>query len=248
MTTTTSIRRDAINAYLALATGVSSFFKRLLPPAPAARPARCGNIKTLVLHLCDMDDQLALWVLRWVAFQLRNPGAKMTTALIINGKHPGKSLFFEDVLVQLFGAGARVILADQLHDKFANWAVAPTSMVIVHGAVEARHTARLRAFITAESVVVERRGQAPQTRRNHLNFVLLCRSPEFLPDTGSRRFTIVETPPVWPRPFLVAVKAEIDQGGVDDFREYLMRDLDMGKFNESTLPPQPAMSAARSAA
>jgi putative DNA primase/helicase len=248
MNTTTSLRRDAINAYLGLAASISSIFKRLFPSAPTWRPARCGNIKTLLLHLCDMDDQLAIWTLRWLAFQLRNPGVKMATALIVNGKHPGKSLFFEDVLVQLFGDGARVIVADQLHDRFTSWAAAPTSMVIAYGALEPRHAARLRAFITAESVIVERRGQAPQTRRNHLNFVLLCKSPEFIPDTGSRRFAIIETPPAWPRDFLDAVKAEIDQGGITDFREYLIRDLDIGKFNESTLPPLPAMRTERSAA
>jgi putative DNA primase/helicase len=248
MTTTVSIRRDTINAYATLSTGISSFFKRLFSPSPTWRPARCGNIKTLVLHLCDMDDQLSLWVLRWIAFQLRNPGAKMTTALIIHGKHPGKSLFFEDVLTQLFGTEACVILADQLHDRYTSWAAAPTSMTIVHGAFEPRHMARLRAFITAEEVVVERRGQAPQTRCNRLNFIFLCKAPAFLPDTGNRRFAIVETPPAWPRPFLDAVKTEIDQGGVTDFREYLMRDLDLGKFNESTQPPLPSFRSDRRAA
>jgi putative DNA primase/helicase len=206
------------------------------------RPARCGNIKTLLLHLADMDAALSLWILRWLAFQLRNPNAKMTTALVINGRHPGKGLFFEDVLDQLFGLAARGIAAEQLHDRFTRWAVAPCSLVIVHGVFEPRHAARIRAFVTAESVVVERRGQKPQTRPNHLNFVFLSSAPDFLPESvGGRRFVIVETPPAWPRAFLDAVRDEIHHGGVHDFLEYLMRDLDMGNFNESTQPPAPAL-------
>jgi putative DNA primase/helicase len=232
------IGRDASNAFRACVEGFSKIWQRVFVPAPSWRPARCGNIKTLLLHLCDMDDQLCLWTLRWIAFQLRNPGAKMTAGLIINGTHPGKSLFFEDVLVELFDQNARVILADQLHDMFTSWAAAPTSMVIVHGTFKSRHIARLKSLITTQDVVLGLRDQVPQTRRNRLNFVFLSKSPEFLPHSGSRRFTILETPPVWPRPFLQAVKAEIDNGGVHDFRDYLMRDLDMGKFNESTLPPQ----------
>lgn len=210
--------------------------QRAFAPPPSWRPARCGNIKTLLLHLCDMDDELCMWVMRWIAFQLRNPGSKMATGLIVNGRDPGKSLFFEDVLVQLFGMQARVIVAEELHDRFTSWAAAPASMVIVHGTFESRHIARLRAFITAEDVIVERRGHAPQTRRNHLNFVYLSKHPEFLPDTGNRRFVIIETPEAWPRPFLQAVKAEIDAGGGAAFLEYLMRDLDLGSFNERTLP------------
>jgi putative DNA primase/helicase len=220
-----------------------------LPTHADLRPARCGNIRTLLLHLCDMDAGLCTWILRWIAFQLRNPDAKMSTGLIINGKHPGKSLFFEDVLDLLFGLSSRVIAADQLHDRFTSWAVAPCSLVIVHGAFVPRHAARMRAFITAESVIVERRGQAPQTRPNHLNFVFLSNSPDFLPeDVGGRRFVVVETPPEWPRSFLEAVKDEIDHGGVHDFLEYLMRDLDMGTFNESTLPPAPALRKHQEAA
>lgn len=211
--------------------------------ADAYRPARCGNIKTLLLHLCGMDEQLCLWVQRWISYQLRNPGAKMTTALVVNGKHPGKSLFFEDVLVQL-GLSARVIVAEELHDRFTSWAVAPCSLVIVHGVFEPRHAALMRAFITAESVIVERRGQAAQTRPNHLNFVFLSGARDFLPESaGGRRFVVVETPPAWPRAFLDAVKHEIDHGGVHDFLEYLVRDLDMGTFNESTQPPAPALQS-----
>lgn len=240
--------RDAVEAYLALSSAISSFVQRFFKPSPSGRPAHCGNIKTLLMHLCDMDDQLCMWVLRWIAFQLRNPGAKMTTGLIINGKHPAKSLFFEDVLEQLLGAGARTIVADQLHDRFTRWAAAPTSLVIVHGAFEPRHIARMRAFITAEDVIVEQPGQASRTRRNHLNFVFLCKSPDFLPDSSSRRFVVIETPPTWPCTFLDAVKAEIDAGGIEAFRTYLMKVLDLSTFNESTLPPLPATRNSRNAA
>jgi putative DNA primase/helicase len=228
---------DTLRAQLAAAgMTLSAHFRRVISKSPNWRPAHCGNIKTLLLHLCDMDDELCMWTLRWIAFQLRNPGVKMATGLIVNGKHPGKTLFFEDVLVQLFGIHARVILADQLHDRFTEWAAAPASMVIVHGTFDPRHTARLRAFITAEDVIVERRGHAPQTRRNRLNFVYLSKEPKLPPDTGNRRFVAIETPATWPRAFLLAVIAEINAGGVQDFLEYLMRDLDLGSFDEHTLP------------
>lgn len=73
-------------------------------PAIAARPAHCGNIMTLLAHLCDMDDELQLWVLRWLAYPLRNPGARMSTALVLNGgQGSGKSLFLNFVVAELYG-------------------------------------------------------------------------------------------------------------------------------------------------
>jgi putative DNA primase/helicase len=206
------------------------------------RPVGCNNILTLLLHVCDMDENMRMWILRWTAFQLRNPGAKMRTALVINGQHFGKSVFFKDVLTALFVNRSRVITADQLHDKFTRWAIAACSLVVVHGTYAPRHMARMRAFVTAESFVVEQRGTAPQTRPSHLNFVFLSGSSEFLPaDVGGRRFAVIESPPVWQRSFHHAVQDEIKNGGIQAFFEYLVRDLDMATFNESTLPPLPAL-------
>lgn len=206
------------------------------------RPVGCNNILVLLLHLCDMDESMRTWILRWIAFQLRTPGAKMSTALVINGQHFGKSLLFKDVLTALFAGHSRVITADQLHDKFTRWAIATCSLVVVHGAYAPRHMARMRAFVTAESFVVERRGASPETRPNHLNFVFLSGSSEFLPaEVGGRRFAVIETPPVWQRSFHDAVQDEIKNGGIQAFFDYLVRDLDMGTFNESTQPPAPAM-------
>lgn len=208
----------------------------------AYQPAGCNNVLALLLHLCDMDEELRLWILRWIAYQLRNPGAKMTTALVINGRHFDKNTFFEDVLSTLFAGESRVITADQLHDKCAAWAVASCSLVVIHGTLTQRHAIRLRDLVTAKAVVDELRGKAPQTRPNHLNFVFLSGSPDFLPaDMGNRRFAIIEVPSAWPRAFHEAVHEELKNGGVKAFLEYLMRDLDMGGFNESTQPPVPAL-------
>lgn len=212
---------------------------RSLNARDSFQPAGCNNIMGLLLHLCDMDEGMRTWILRWIAYQLRTPGAKMTTALVINGRNFSKTMFFEDVLTALFQGRSRVIMADELHDKFTSWAAAPCSLVIVHGRFANHHAARMRAFITAQSVVVERRDRAPETRPNHLNFVFLSKGPDFLPDSVTRRFAVVEVPPSWPRHFHEAVHHEISQGGIAAFRKYLAEDLDMGSFNESTQPPQP---------
>lgn len=207
------------------------------------RPPHCGNIRTLLLHLCDMDEPLCLWILRWLAYPLRNPGAKMSTALVINGSGgTGVSLFFEYVAARLHRDTGRVITDRQLHDGFFNWVVAPTAnFVVVDGHFTQRNAARLKALVTADSLFVAGRREAPRTRANQLNFVFMSSWPDFLPESlGDKRFVIVEAPPARQASFYEAIAHEIEHGGIDEFRQYLMRDLVMGDFNADTRPPAPS--------
>jgi len=214
-------------------------FKRLQAPiAVDARPGHCGNILTLVAHLCDMDDDMQLYVLRWLAYPLRNPGAKMSTALVFNGgQGSGKGLFFTHVAAALFEDNAAKIRPNDLYSKFNYWAVG-ANLVVVDGDYAPRHLERMKAFHAAESFEITLKGHAPRTVVNRLNFVYLSNRDDFLPaDTGNRRFIVVEVPPARSRGFYQAIAYEIANGGLDAFRDYLMRGLDMGNFNESTLPP-----------
>jgi hypothetical protein len=218
-------------------------------PAIAARPAHCSNIMTLLAHLCDMDDELHIWVLRWLAYPLRNPGAKMSTALVFNGgEGSGKSLFLNFVVAELYGNVAARIQPRDLHSVFNGW-IEGISLTVVDGEFARSHITRMKEAMAAESFVIERKGQLAKRIPNRLNFIYVTSSPDFLPaDIGSRRFTVIEVPPARQRAFYQAVVHEIFEGGADAFREYLMHGLDMGTFNESTLPPASVRHGYRSAA
>jgi len=211
------------------------------PPAAAneARPGHCGNIMTLLAHLCDLDHDLRLWVLRWLAYPLRNPGAKMSTALVFNGSEgSGKSLFLNFVVAELYGTAAAKIRPRGLHSRFDGW-VDGVSLALIDGEFARPHLARIKEAMTAGSFVVEREGHAPNEVPNRLNFIYVTSSPDFLPaDVGNRRFLVIEVPPARQRAFYQAVVHEIAEGGVDAFRDYLMHGLDMGAFNEDTPPPR----------
>lgn len=213
----------------------------------AYRPAGCNNILGLLLHLCDSDHQLSTAVLRWIAYQLRNPGAKMATALVFNGRNRGIDIFCDQVLGGLFNH--RMIEATQLHDVLTRWAVPQSDLIIVHGVFSGQHIARMKAFITAEAFVVERHRARPETRNNHLNFVFASHWPDLLPESaGSRRFTIIEAPVEWPRRYYEAVLHELKTGGVAAFRDYLLHDLDLGDFDANTLSLHPNIYRTKEAA
>ncbi len=206
---------------------------------PARRPSpHCTNINMLLMHLCDFDADRFSYILQWLAFPLKNPGAKMCYGLIINGdQDTGKNLFFQHVAAALHSGEARIVHADTLHShRFTSWIGAP--LVVVDGNVTQRGVARVKELMTAGTVNVHRSGSLACTVPNRMNFVFL--SGDINPlrlDVAERRFLVIDAPPARERAFYQAVEYEIKSGGVDAFREYLMHGIDLAGFNESTMPP-----------
>jgi hypothetical protein len=245
----TQFLKARLAALAETSTRFGKLVKRAQPPvAVHARPGHCGNILTLLAHLCDMDDDMQLYVLRWLAYPLRNPGAKMSAALVFNGgQGSGKSLFFTHIAAALFGENAVKIRPSDLYSKFNYWAVG-ANLVVVDGDFVPQHLERIKAYQSAGTFEITLKGHEARSVVNRLSFVYLSNRDDFLPaDTGNRRFVVVEVPPARPRGFYQAIVHEIANGGIDAFREYLMHGLDMGDFNENTLPP-PAQHEGRRAA
>ena len=205
-------------------------------------PAPFGNIMALVSHLVDWDENMRIWLCRWLAYQLRNPGAKMSTALVLNGgRSSGKRLFLRYVVDQLFTEDTPWIHTKQLHNVFNDWA-ADGGLVIVEGPVSPRHLARMKSYITSSTVTIESRSRDARTIPNSLNFIYLSHAADFLPlDMCDRRFTVIDVPPARAIEFYHAVLFEIAHGGVEAFRHYLLHGLDMGNFNSSTPAPAPLL-------
>lgn len=210
----------------------------ILTTPPAQRPPHCGNIDSLLLHLCDFDHKLHKWVLQWLAYPLRHPGAKMTTCLLVNGgQGTGKNLFFEGVVAKLYGDAARVLPGSELFGSFNPWADC-ARFVVIDGAYSKLATAQLKAHITSGRIFIKEKFKEPRLVKNKMNFVFLTGELDFLPaGSEDRRFMVLEAPPAQAPRFYQAVANEIQNRGIDAFRDYLMFGLDMDGFDGNTLPP-----------
>jgi putative DNA primase/helicase len=216
-------------------------------------PPHCCNISGLLMHMCDGDRDLHRWVLRWLALPLREPRAKMDTCLAFNGPDArSMELLVEVVMLSLYGAQAREIRSVDLTCNFKPW-MSKARFVVVHGGIfQPVPTAQLKALMTSR-VWIHDKGAPSRVERNQANFIYLSNHDDFLPiGTGSRRFTVIETPPAPGSRFHRAVIDEIENGGIEAFRRYLVDDLDMADFTTSTPPPEPLstlpqISAARAA-
>lgn len=201
----------------------------------------CMQIQTLLAHLVDGNEDLYLWVLRWLAYPLRNRGAKMETSIIMHGDEgSGKNFFFEKVIKAIYGQYGYVIGNAQLESQFNDWASMKLFMVAdeVVTRSELRHMkGKLKYLVSGDSIIVNPKGLPEHSEANHINFVFLSNELQPLAlDKTDRRYLVVWTPPALDRDFYVSVAKEIDNGGIEAFYHFLLNEVDMGDFDEHTKP------------
>lgn len=211
------------------------------PTTPKA--GQCERLLELLRYMCSKDskpDRLYEWVLRWIAYPIQHPGAKMKTTLVIHGPQgTGKNLFFECVMA-IYGRYGRVIDQSAIEDKFNDWA--SRKLFLIADEVVARSDLyhiknKLKAFITGDWIRINPKNLSAYDEANHVNVVFL--SNETMPvviDEDDRRHAVIWTPDKLRHEFYAEVRAEVAGGGVEALHDYLLH-LDLGGFGAGDLPP-----------
>lgn len=207
-----------------------------------AKSGQCEKLLKLLRYMCSEENQpeeLYRWVLRWIAYPIQHPGAKMKTTLVLHGPQgTGKNMFFE-ALMEIYGAYGRVIDQQAIEDKFNDWA--SRKLFLIADEVVARSDLyhvknKLKGFITGDWIRINPKQIQAYDERNHVNIVFL--SNESMPvvlEEDDRRYTVIWTPQKLPQGFYAEVRAEIEGGGVAALHDYLLH-LDLGDFKPATLP------------
>lgn len=211
---------------------------------PALPPAgSCIKLLELLRFLCSKErnpEQVYQWVLRWLAYPLQHPGAKMRTALVVHGPQgSGKSMFFEAVS-QIYGKYGFVINQDAIEDKHNEWVSCKLFMIAdeVLAKNEIYHIKnKLKGFITGDTIRINPKNIRSYYERNHVNVVFL--SNESIPvalEEDDRRHAVIWTPEKLPADFYDECKAEIAAGGSSALYEYLLN-VPLDGFNVATATP-----------
>jgi putative DNA primase/helicase len=208
-----------------------------------AKAGKCEYLLDLLRHMCAGDsrpDALYEWVLRWIAYPIQHPGAKMKTTLVLHGPQgTGKNMFFE-ALMAIYGRYGRVIDQSAIEDKFNDWA--SRKLFLIADEVVARSDLyhvknKLKAFITGDWIRINPKNFSAYDERNHVNLVFL--SNETMPvvlEQDDRRHAVIWTPEKLSREFYRDLLVELENGGAAALHDYLLH-VDLGDFTEGTLPP-----------
>lgn len=204
----------------------------------------CRHLLDLLRYMCSGEKNavgLYDWVLRWLAYPIQRPGAKMRTTLVVHGPQgTGKNLFFECVM-RIYGPYGDVIDQSAVEDRFNDWV--SRKLFLLADEVVARSDLyhvknKLKALITGDRVRINPKNLPARWEANHLNLVFL--SNEAMPvvlEEDDRRHCVIWTPQKADGAFYSAVKAEIEAGGIAALHQHLLG-LDLRDFGEATLPPE----------
>lgn len=214
------------------------------PTEPKA--GNCQRLVDLLHYMCSADRnaaRLAEWVLKWIAYPIQHPGAKMRTCVVVHGPQgTGKNLFFEAVM-EIYGRYGLVLDQVALSDKHNDWASGKLFVVCDEVVAQADRfdlKNRLKGLITGKHIRINPKHVAAYDESNHLNMVFL--SNEAMPvvlEEDDRRHCVIWTPPKQLPEYYAAVQDEIDAGGVAALHDYLLR-LPLGDFHPATNPPDTA--------
>lgn len=216
-----------------------------LPIEP--EPGDCGVMLELLAHLCSESattdtgvSAVIDWVLRWVAYPLQHPGAKLQTALVFHGAQgTGKNLFF-DAVRDLYGDYGVMVSQNELEDKFTSWLSRKLFIVgdeVVTRAEMYHKKNQLKWLVTAEKKIPIRAIQQDvRHESNHVNLVFLSNESQPLAlEDGDRRYLVVYTPMKGPEDLYRRAGEFLAAGGASKFLHYLLN-LDLGDFKPSTKP------------
>lgn len=211
------------------------------PTKPKA--GACELLLEMLEHLCSHEAnarEIYDWVLKWLAYPIQHPGAKMKTALVLHGPQgAGKNLFFESIMA-IYGEYGRIVDQSAIEDKFNDWA--SKKLYLIADEVVARqelfHTKnKLKGLITSDWIRINPKNVSAYDERNHANIVFLSNETQPLVlERDDRRYAVIWTPAELSMAFYAEVKAEVVAGGVEALHDYLLN-LDLKDFAPHTRPP-----------
>lgn len=198
-----------------------------------------------VLHyVTGESEQLTDWILKWIAYPLRHPGSKLTTAVIMHGPEgSGKNTIWNAVR-RIYGRYGIQIMQTQLEQQWCDWISAKLFIVgneVLHRQEQVQQKGRLKTLISDPTVRVERKFLPGRQEENFANMVFLSNELQPLSiDPGDRRFLVVWTPPPHADGFDFYKglgEDEMPDTAIQALYHYLLTKVDLGDFNAHTKPP-----------
>lgn len=171
------------------------------PLTPAQDDEKCLAVLELLYDLCSAEEnakEIGDWLIKWLAYPLQYPGAKMQTAVLMFGEKQGtgKSLLFEGIVRPIYGEYGGTAGQHQLDSSFTDWKSRKTFMVfeeVLSRDDRYSHIGTLKHMITGRDMRINPKGLPERVESNHLNSVFLSNESQPIPiELEDRRFLVIE--------------------------------------------------------
>lgn len=207
---------------------------------------KCDRLLDLLEYLCS-DEQnhrdLYQWILKWLAYPIQHPGAKMKTAIVVHGpQRVGKNFFFESYM-EIYGQYGQVIDQDALEDKYND--CFSRKLFLIADEVIARQELfhvknKLKGMITGRRIRINPKNVKSYWETNHCNIIFLSNETQPLVlERDDGRHVVLWTPPKLSIDFYKQVEQEVAEGGIAALH-YHLKHLPLGDFHPHTPPPMTA--------
>ncbi|MBC3931991.1 DUF5906 domain-containing protein [Undibacterium curvum] len=211
---------------------------------PRHDDAKATLVLRLLESLCSTEANGAdvfVWVLRWLAYPLQHPGAKMQTALLFFGdkQGTGKSLFFEGIIKPIYGKHGATGGQNQLDANYSAWR--SQKLYVLFEEILSRQDkyssfGLVKHLITGRDTPITQKFKDDRFEANHLNVVMLSNEFQAVPiEPEDRRFQVVEARNPLDLELLAELVAQLDKGLVEAFYDFLLR-YPLADFNPHTKP------------
>lgn len=186
-------------------------------------------------HLFGEDAAMRWWFEQWVAYPLQNPGAKLSTAVVLwSGKQGvGKSMIGETI-GKLYGKNFRTLTSAELHASFNGWMRDCQFALGEENSSSSQRddSNRLKFLITGASISVNEKFQPAIELNNCANFLFTSNHADafYLEDADRRYFVWEITADRKPDEFFTRfVEWRDDPNGIGALMDYLLK-LDLTGF------------------
>lgn len=202
------------------------------------QPAK-GDVKPflkLLDHLfTGAEPEAKTWFLRWCAYPLKHPGAKLFSSVVFHGiRHGTGKSFVGYTLGKIYGENFTEISQGDLHGGFNEWAESRQFVMgdDISGSNKRQDADLLKKLITQQKIRINAKYVPSYTVQDCINYFFTANHPDafFLEDHDRRHFIHeVQVGPL-EQGFYKAYEQWLNAGGAAAVFDYLLK-LDLGTFD-----------------
>lgn len=171
--------------------------------------------------ICNGDRKLYIWVMDWMADAIQNPAERHGVALVMRGARGIGKGEFAKWFGKLFGQHYLHITQERHLTGNFNWHMASSLMVFADELIwggNKQTEGVLKALITEDSMMLERKGFDAQRIKNHVRLMVASNEDWAVPaGAGERRWCVCDCSDKFKNDygFFAALKKEMENGGLE---------------------------------